>query len=1067
MPQQLSSIEKFAALVASCCVAATALLLCLALTFVPAYSDFIVGSVTWEAKTKFQDMLAVPVFIVTMLGSLYLFSKQISRYRVKFGDEEAAALTSQMLWWAVPAIVTVGAGVSTLSTEQAVFGISGIGMTYLLVVFSLLTYKDQKANPTILGLGMLGVVLIALLPFEAALFVGRLPMGWLPTFEFSGYIKAALALAGLGFISIIVSVGVSVDRFRRILPRLLLIGQLGLPAFFACFYPARLLTPDGALTKYSTTPALKVLLAALMIWAVLDVVSRYLRFVRGSQKTLTGLISPLAFFALLMALKAGTTVVPHINPDDYHFGEHLLGWWSYLHGVIPYIGYMPAHGAISDDLPGMLSYIFYDGKGSSVTEAGRLAILLLALPAFLAVYRYSNSIGLAFIAILFLGGFSQSTNLNWLFLTPFICIWLNPRLMDKPAKWIGVWIVTAPLVILGVPPQGLLLVAASGLAALYITWRYINLGHIWREWKEIGAGLLILLIFALATPVVPMLLSAIRYVLENGTINQVAYGIPWRSSWNDGGRSGLMFELIRMSWLGVPLLCVVLLYNQRNNPEFDRARLMPAIVILSFSVLLIPYSMGRIDPGVASRSGSVGILSWTILLPVAVWGLLKQREKAALVLLVAGMSATLNGSSSSLLSLVSSVAGHIPVGALRDGASIGLPQLGTGIIQDDQWIRLERLNALLARNLFPNESYLDLTSRNAQYFYLERLPRQVVTAPYNMVPPSQQKRAIEHLLQDMPSVALLEGANIIHDGGGLALRTPYLYRFIVDHYSPRFEDGFIIGLKVPGGSGAGESVLDVAVNNITDLTWERGVHRREPALVLADSALLPFLSVGDQVHLGSTEVRRISRVSPEESAIWLGGLSVDPVVAGHPNRIRIAVASQTAAHYRASLLERAFAQSELREIPVAWGRSEASLRKKMTLIKELDGITAELHHLTFDGGTYKASGEQPHLTFGISDFHLSGRDAGLLRFDFSCVGQKARPRMQVYWWGDAHETAFEASSIKFTADDGPLIIPLDASPRWLLTKQVKGIRIGLETSEACQAFVVKGIRLYQRSSIQN
>lgn len=1064
---QLSPIERFAALVASCCVAATALLLCLAVTFAPTYSDFIVGNVTWDAKTKFQDMLAVPVFIVSMLGSLYLFSRQIRRYKVKLGDEGAAALTSQMLWWAVPAIVTVGAGLSDLPTEQAIFGISGIGMIYLLLVLFLLGNKGREVSPTMLGLGMLSVLLIALLPFEAALLTGRLPAGWLPSFELSRYVKASLALAVMGFFSLIVVIGVSADRFSRILPRLLLIGQLGLPTFFACFYPARLMTPDGTLTTYSTTPSLKILLAALMLWGVLDVVYRYLRFVRSAQKTLTDLISPLAFFALLMALKAGTTIAPHISPDDYHFGEHLLGWWSYLHGVIPYIGYMPAHGIIGDDLPGMLSYFFYDGKASSVVEASRLATLILALPAFFAIHRYSSSVGLAFISVFFLGGFSQSTNLNWLFLTPFICIWLSPKLMDKPAQWLTVWVLTAPVAILGVPPQGLLLVAASGLAALYVAWRYMKAGPIWHGWKEFGVAVLILLILGLLSPFMSMMMNAVRYVLENGPINQVAYGIPWKLSWSGGGRSGLTFELIRMSWLAVPLLCIALLYKQRNNLAFDRTQFIPAVVILAFSLLLIPYSMGRIDPGAGSRPGSVGILSWAILLPVAAWGLLVQRDKAAFALLIAGISATLNISSPSLLGLIPKLSGHIPVAVLRDGASIGLPHLGAGVIQDEQWDRLTQLNALLSRKLSPGESYLDLTSRNAQYFYLDRLPKQVVTAPYNMVPPSQQKRAIESLQKDLPNVALLEGNNITHDGGGLALRTPYLYRFIVDHYSPRLEDGFIIGYKKTSEDRIANPMLDVAVKNITDTMWDRGVHRQEMALVLTDSALLPFLSVGDQVYFTTGETRKINRISTEGNSIWLNGPSVDPALAGHPNRIRIAVAPQIEVDYQASLLERAFAQSDLRKIPVAWGRSEASLIKKMTLVKELDGASVLLHQLIHEDDKYKVIGADPHITFNISDSNLSGRNAGLLRFEFSCVRQRAKPRMQVFWWGDDHEAPFEASSIKFTAEEGRLIVPLDASPRWLLMKRIKGLRIDLDNSLACEAFNIKGVRLYQKNSAQN
>jgi hypothetical protein len=93
------------------------------------------------------------------------------------------------------------------------------------------------------------------------------------------------------------------------------------------------------------------------------------------------------------------------------------------------------------------------------------------------------------------------------------------------------------------------------------------------------------------------------------------------------------------------------------------------------------------------------------------------------------------------------------------------------------------------------ESYLDLTSRNAQYFYLDRMPPIKITAPYNMPSSSQQNNVIESLEGNLPGLSLLAGNNIIHDGGGLALRNHYLYRFVIENYVPFEMDEFIIGLS--------------------------------------------------------------------------------------------------------------------------------------------------------------------------------------------------------------------------------------------------------------------------------
>jgi hypothetical protein len=103
-----------------------------------------------------------------------------------------------------------------------------------------------------------------------------------------------------------------------------------------------------------------------------------------------------------------------------------------------------------------------------------------------------------------------------------------------------------------------------------------------------------------------------------------------------------------------------------------------------------------------------------------------------------------------------------------------------------------------------------------------------------------------------------------------------------------------------------------------------------------------------------------------------------------------------------------------------------------------------------------------HLTFDISSINLSGREAGILRFDFTCLNQSATPRIQVFWWGDSDNGRDETLSIRFTADNGTLIVPLDATPLWLMLKRVKGISIDLDNASACDAIKINNVRLMQR-----
>jgi hypothetical protein len=761
-------------------------------------------------------------------------------------------------------------------------------------------------------------------------------------------------------------------------------------------------------------------------------------------------------FALLIALRVGNTVSPFISPDDYHFGETVIGWWSYLHGVLPYVGYLPPHGVIPDDLSSFLSFVFYDGTAGSFADASRLSYALLGLLAFISVFRFSGSIGLAFVSIYFVGG-----NSAWLFFTPFLCLWFSRSLIDNPARWLSIWTLTIPIVFLGVPGQGLLLVAASAVMAAYITWNF------WRDpekrsWRDIGLSLALLIAVAFSTPLIPMLSGAIRYVAENGPINQVAYGISWANSWGQSRMAGLVFEVVRMSWVVIPITCMAIIYAGMKNLADRKNTVLPAVVVFLLVLLLIPYSMGRIDAGVISRPGLVAILAWTILFPIVVWGTLKPAHRAALILLVAAMGATMNFIPPRFFHLVAAASAQVDAGSLKDGAGAGLPNIGMAAVRKEHWDRLTRLKGLLNSKLAADESYLDLTSRNAQYFYLNRKPMMAVTAPYNMAPPSQQKRAVEQLSKNLPRVVLLDGANITHDGGGLALRDHYLYRFILDRYIPKFENGFIFGYRKTDGVDNHEPTIDAAIRNLTDVNWEHGINRREPAVIVDDARLLPLLTIGAEVRIDAGEIRRITRVWNEGSTIWLDGSVIDPAIAANPHQIQIVVTPEIEAEYRVSLFEKAFAQSDFKKIPVAWGRSEKSLAGKMSLITGLGGLAPSIHDLVSENGSYKVTGVDPWLSFDMSSSDLAGRDAGLLKFNFSCINRSAEPRVRVFWWGDNHEAPFELSSIRFTADDGTLIVPLDASPRWMATKHLKGIRIALDNTSACGAFSVGNISLFQR-----
>lgn len=1082
MLRQLPFSASLAALVSSAVFSALALILTLKLGAAPTYVDFITGSVAWNAETKLQDLIAAPVFISSICLSYLFFSFLLEKQKRNFGLHSAIDLSNQLIWWSLPTIAAISSLILSTKIDQTVFFISATGIGFISLALIFCTSKIQVLDAQALGLTVFSTILLGLFPLELALLLGRAPMSLVGNIDISKYKNATYVISVFGLFG---SLFIAIRRPQilvRALPKMMLAGQIGLSTIFLTLYPARLLQPDGTLTKYETTVWLKLLVVGSVLYGIVDVVRRYRN--RSTAGNLVNLLSPIALFGVIVGLRFGNTIAPHISPDDYHFGESLLGWWSYLQGVTPYVGYIPAHGLIDDDLNRFLSSIFYDGSAGSVVEAGRLGFAISAFAAFLAIYYFSGSIGLAFVSVFFLSG-----RLVWYFLTPFLCLWFSRSLISSPSRWLMVWILTIPVIILGVPPQGLLLVASSGVMAGYFCWQ------IWRhpeerKWTGIVASLAALAIFSFTTPLGAMLLGAVHYVLENGPINQIAYGIPWSVSWTNGAQAEFVFEIIRMSWIAIPVVCLSLTPPFKDFTPRAVPIIFPAIVILLFVLLLVPYSMGRIDSGSLSRPGGVAVFGWAVLLPLVSWRKFDRQHHGILVVAMTFVLGTTLGISSSshiqslgniqqsmpatakslrnigeplaLSNFVKATSQTVATDLLRSGSNFGLSNIGKSAVENDQWERLVRLATLLDSKLGPGESYLDLTSRNAQYFYLNRKPMIPVTAPYNMVPPTLQKRTIDELTKTPPSLALLEGANIAHDGGGIALRTPYLYRFIIENYIPRYESGFIIGYKKNQSHNLTSTGIDVTVKNVSDVNWDRGVHRQDSAIVIDNPYLLSLLKVGDYVRIAGGEARKIEKIAVDINSIWLDGARMDPGIVGHPNKIHIAITPEVMSEYTQALLHTAFSLSDFQKIPISWGRSEKSLNKKMFLVKNLDETAPVLYQLHVDDKGYKIDGIDPSLSFHISSLGLSGRDAGLLRFKFSCINKVAEPRIQVFWWGDSHQGPFEASSIRFTADEGVLIVPLDASPRWLLLEHLKGIRIDLDNATACSAIKVRNISLYRR-----
>ena len=231
---------------------------------------------------------------------------------------------------------------------------------------------------------------------------------------------------------------------------------------------------------------------------------------------------------------------------------------------------------------------------------------------------------------------------------------------------------------------------------------------------------------------------------------------------------------------------------------------------------------------------------------------------------------------------------------------------------------------------------------------------------------------------------------------------------------------------------------------------------------IRDAFTARFLKVGDKVQLPAGGMRTVTRTVPAEQVVWFDGAHLELEMAVLNDSFRAILTRDRRRELSAALMEHTFAVPDLLKIPVAWGRSERSLASSMRKVIDIDLNAAGPHDLSRSPAGFAVSGNDPYIWFDLEKNRISGASAGLLRFDFKCDGQREVPRIQVFWWGDGQDGSAAERSLKFTAESGALIVPLDTSPGWLALKSVKGLRIDLDNAAACHSMALHSIALFDR-----
>lgn len=943
-----------------------------------AYAEFIVGSLAWYQGGKLQDMLAPLLALSAFAGLLACNIRALHTIVRHQGLERAQAVASQWLWWTVPAALALAPRLYGGAADEGLLCLSTVGLVAISASVFLQLRRHEAVDADRIGHSLLAGLALGLCPLALALLLGRAvgsgaPPMLLAWSERLLSVAPLLAVAGLvlGAMLTCLSVARGLMLLRWTLPA----AQTGLAGWLLGLLPAGLMTADAPFIRYPAGGLLAWLALLLLALALADVWRRSATVAStlADGASLRRLWSPWVVLGVLLALRFGGTLAPHVRPDDYHFGERLTGLLAYGHGAWPYVGHLPAHGLLEDDLGAALSALFFDGRAVTVVQGGMLGLSLLASLAFFSVFAATGSVLPAGIVVLLIG--TEPAWSFWLLLLAVASAWFSRSLALRPGIWLLLWAVSAIVLVLAAPSFGLLaLMASLPLAVVRGRQWFGGRPHAgWRVALGVSAAGVLLVVFS---PLGRMLEGAVRYVADNGAVNQLAYGIPWSLSWTATARHGLLFEMVRMVWLAALALCGWSALRAWRSPVTADGLRWPPVFLLLLGLLLLPYAMGRIDPGDVSRAGQVSVVMLLFMLPLLLWPSLAALPRAGASLLLVVVAAAVNPASLSSRALLAAAAPRVPADLSKDGDAVGLPGLGRGWVEDAQWSRLQRVGAVFNEHLAPGAPYLDLTNRSAQHAYLGRPSALAVPARYNLVSPAQQQRVVSALAMAPPSLALLEADNLVHDGGGLALRSPALYRFVLARYRPREVHGLIIGdLRGPGD----------------------------------DAELTPL---------------------------------------------------------QAQLFERAFARSDLEQLPQAWGRSAERLAPRMELVRRFDDAAWIATDLQWQAVGRRVSGPAPALMLDLQQQPLDGASAGLLRVEFRCAVPQPAARVTLRWWGDLGTSPQQPAQLSFSAAPGVLIVPLDAQPRWSLMRRIEGLSVHIDQAAGCGMVDLRSAAMLRRRFTQ-
>lgn len=749
------------------------------------YKEFTVGTITFLGQSKNIDYIIILGFSFGFLVSYLALNKIL--HSVSY--EQYVKFKEKSIIVSIPAIIWIGSLLFSKELNMTLLILSSTLQLYLII-----SYLIQSNNKEFVSYTLLSTVFSIFSIFAWALLVNRffdIDVSWL--LKVSNPYLSSTFIAVLVLFLLVYSV--LFYKFQNNKNQILGLTQLSLPFLFMFLIPQKVMHGNQLISIYPATDFLYYSIVFMVLFAIGLIVKKiYL-----SSNLITENISSISFIAILFFIKSYLIVIPSVSSDDYHFGEFLLPFWSWIeYGQIPFNDLVPARGLINY-LDGFFASVFLELQASYFGYIKNFLMFFYVSILFLIIRKYVN-IFFAFMITLLFATFDIGVSGIDVFNTVLMVFLAQLFIGKKYYKFLVFSLLLITVSILFAPGQGGIL--AISITPLGIYALYKVLSHDFKMSMKFFSFLVIpyVLIIGL-TPLFDMLYGAILYAKEQSSLNSISYGTPWYFSIDSFANGNYwLFEIVRSGYVTIIGFSSIVFLKYLTNSELQNRRevLVYSSIILVTSLLLIIRGAGRIDPGAFSRLGLASIFIIGILLPLLVHHILpRYKSMIAMGFIVFYISIFgYVGNTLSLNQLISKVDAktHLPSN-FQYTKDTSIVNMGNGVFDDTHIKRIVKIKTFLKTILDKNETFLNLTNRNALYFYLNRKPPIETGAFYNLVSEGQQRRAIKKLLDDVPKVAILEADNFTHDGVKLPLRSSLLYRFVIQNYQPIEIDGIIYGIR--------------------------------------------------------------------------------------------------------------------------------------------------------------------------------------------------------------------------------------------------------------------------------